>query len=195
MATPSPGKVLAEAEAATEGREFDKAIPLYEEALKLDPANVKAKAGLDAARVAVAALARVFVLGKTQVEGAAARGDIKSFDARDVSVRKPAEVSGRLEIAASPDRVKPGDPVRFQVFLLNDGNKPIKVQAVSVATTVDTVRSSAPATPLVKEVAARQRALVVEITETWKPVAHVWRLEVQIVSDKGETYTNLLSWK
>ena len=64
-----------------------------------------------------------------------------------------------------------------------------------LATTADTVRSSAPATPLVKEVAARQRALVLEISETWKPVASVWRLEVQITSDRSETYTNVLSWK
>jgi hypothetical protein len=55
--------------------------------------------------------------------------------------------------------------------------------------------SRAPATPLVKEVAARQRALVLELSETWKPVVSVWRLEVQVTSDKGETYTNLLSWK
>jgi hypothetical protein len=110
-------------------------------------------------------------------------------------VRKPAEVPGRVEIVAAPTRLKPGDPVRFQVFLHNEGSKTIKLQALSVAATVDTVRSSAPATPLVKEVAARQRALVFEISDTWKPVASVWRLEIQITSDRGETYTNLLSWK
>jgi hypothetical protein len=57
------------------------------------------------------------------------------------------------------------------------------------------VRTSGPATPLVKEVAPKQRAVVLEISETWKPVAATWRLEVQMTSDKGETYTNLLSWK
>jgi hypothetical protein len=193
--TPGTGKVLAEAEAAATAGDFGQAAQLYGQALQQEPANAKAKAGLESAQAALAVLARTFVLGKTQVEGTAARSGMKAFDTRDVSVRKPPEVGGRLEIVASPSRVKPGDPVRFQVFLQNEGNKPIKVQALSVATTVDTVRSSAPATPLVKEVAARQRALVLEISETWKPVANRWRLEVQITSDKGETYTNLLSWK
>jgi hypothetical protein len=194
-AAPGPGKVLAEAETATEAREFERAIPLYEQALKIDPANGKAKTGLDAARAAAAALKRGFVLGKTQVEGAPARGDIKAFDARDVSVKKPVEVPGRVEIEAAPSHVKTGDPVHLKVWLQNDGSKAIKLQALNVATTIDTVRASAPATPLVKEVAPKQRALVLEISETWKPVASVWRLEVQATSDKGETYTNLLSWK
>lgn len=195
--TPSPGptKLLTEAEEAAASGDFGQAAQLYGQALQREPANAQAKAGLEAARAAIASLARTFVLGKTQVEGAAARSDMKAFDPRDVSVRKPPEVPGRLEIEAAPDRVKPGDVVRVKVWLQNEGAKPIKIQTLSVATTVDTVRSSAPATPLVKELAPRERALVLEISETWTPVADLWRLEVQITSDKGETYTNVLSWK
>jgi len=194
-ATPGPSKLLTEAEEAAASGDFGQAAQLYGQALQREPANAKAKAGLEAARAAIASLARTFVLGKTQVEGAAARSDMKAFDSRDVSVRKPPEVPGRLEIEAAPDRVKPGDAVHLKVWLQNEGGKPIKIQALSVAATVDTVRSSAPVAPLVKEVAPRQRALVLEISETWKPVAGLWRLEVQITSDKDETYTNVLSWK
>jgi hypothetical protein len=194
-ATPGAGKLLADAETAAAAGDFGQAAQLYGQALQLEPNNAKAKTGLDTSRAAIASLARTFVLGKTQVEGAAARGDMKAFDTRDVSVRKPAEVPGRLEITASPDRVKPGDALRLQVYLQNEGGKAIKLQALSVATTADTVRQSAPQTPLVKEVAARQRALLLEISETWKPVQNVWRIEVQVTSDKGETYTNALSWK
>lgn len=193
---PGPGKVLEEADTAAQAREFEHAITLYEQALKIDPANLKAKAGLESARAAAAALARAFVLGKTQVEGAAARGEnIKAFDTRDVAVKKPVEVSGRVDIEATPNRVKSGDPVHFKVWLQNDGSKPIKLSALNVATTLDTVRTSGPVAPIVREVAAKQRVLVVEISETWKPVSTTWRMEVQITSDKGETYTNLLSWK
>jgi hypothetical protein len=195
-AAPGPGKILTEADAAVEAREYERAIPLYEQALKADPSNSKAKAGLDAARAAAAALARAFVLGKTQVEGAPARGEnIKAFDTRDVAVKKPVEISGRVDIEATPNRVKAGDPVHIKVWLQNDGGKPIKLSALNVATTIDTVRTSAPATPVVREVPPKQRVLVVEISETWKPVSTTWRMEVQITSDKGETYTNLLSWK
>ena len=193
--TPGPAQVLAEAETAAEAHEFERAIPLYEEALRQEPTNGKAKAGLESARTAAAALARGFVLGKTQVEGGPARGDIKSFDARDVSVRKPAEVAGRIEIEAAPTRVKPGDAVHIKVWLQNDGGKPIKLTSLNVATTIDSVRKSRPMAPLVREVAAKQRALVAEISETWEPVSKTWRLEVQITSDRGETYANLLSWK
>jgi hypothetical protein len=195
VATPGTVTVLTEAEAAATAGDFRRAAQLYGQALQQEPANPQAKAGLASAQAAIAALTRTFVLGKTQVEGAAARSDMKAFDTRDVSVRKPAEVPGRVEILAAPSRVRPGDAVRFQVFLQNEGTKAIKLTALSVATTLDTVRSSAPATPLVKEVAPRQRALLLEISETWKPVASVWRMEVQITSDRGETYTNLLSWK
>ena len=195
-AAPGPAQVLAEAETAVGAADFDRAIPLYEQALKIDPANGKAKAGLEQARAAATALARGFVLGKTQVEGAPARGgDIKAFDSRDVSVRKPVEVAGRVEIEAAPSHVKPGDPVQLKVWLSNEGSKPIKVAGLNVATTVDSVRSSGPVTPLVKEVAPKQRVLVAEIADHWKAVGAIWRMEVQITSDKGETYTNLLSWK
>jgi len=194
-ASPGPGKLLAEAEAAEAAGDFGRAAQIYGQALQQEPANAKAKTGLEAARAATAALARAFVLGKTQVEGATARGDIKAFDSRDVSVRKPAEIPGRVDIEATPGRVKTGDPLHLKVWLQNDGSKPIKLSGLNVATTIDTVRTSGPATPLVKEVAAKQRVLVLEISDTWKPVAATWRLEVQITSDKGETYTNLLSWK
>lgn len=195
-AAPAPGKALTEADAAVEAREFERAVLLYEQALKADPTNGKAKAGLEAARAAAAALARAFVLGKTQVEGAPARGEnIKAFDTRDVAVKKPVEVSGRVDIEPTPNRVKTGDPVRIKVWLQNEGGKPIKLSALNVATTIDTVRTSGPVAPAVREVPPKQRVLVVEIAETWKPVSATWRMEVQITSDKGETYTNLLSWK
>ena len=194
-AGPAPGKILAEAETAADALEFEKAIPLFEQALSIDPANGKAKTGLESARAAQAALARSFVLGKTQVEGGAARGDIKAFDSRDVSVRKPVEVPGQVEVEAAPSHVKPGDGVHFKVWLSNQGAKPIKLAGLNVATTIDTVRTSGPLTPLVREVAPKQRVLVAEISSSWKPVAATWRMEVQITSDKGETYTNLLSWK
>jgi hypothetical protein len=195
--TPAPGvsKLLAEAEAAAAAGDFAHAAQIYGQALQQEPSDAKAKAGLETARAAVAALARSFVLGKTQVEGAAARSGMKAFDTRDVSVKKPVEVPGRVEVEASPAHVKAGDVVQLKIFLQNDGNKAIKLTGLTVATTADTVRSSAPAVPLVKEVAPRQRVLLLEVAETWKPVASVWRMEVQITSDKGETYTNLLSWK
>ncbi len=147
-AAPAPGKALTEADAAVEAREFERAVLLYEQALKADPTNGKAKAGLEAARAAAAALARAFVLGKTQVEGAPARGEnIKAFDTRDVAVKKPVEVSGRVDIEATPNRVKTGDPVRIKVWLQNEGGKPIKLSALNVATTIDTVRTSGPVGP------------------------------------------------
>src|SRR6185436_9186612 len=113
----------------------------------------------------------------------------------DVAVRKPAEVPGRVEITASPEHVRPGDALTFKVYLLNDGKKPIRIQTLNVATTMDDVRQSAPVTPQVKEVAPGERALLAEITHEWKPVARRFRVEAQVASDRGETYTNILSWR
>jgi hypothetical protein len=156
---------------------------------------VEAEAVSPEAKAAAASLARSFVLGKTQVEGAPAKGSMKAFDSRDVAVRKPAEVPGRVEITASPEHVRAGDALTLKVYLLNDGKKPIRIQGLNVATTLDDVRQSAPVTPQVKEVAPGDRTLLAEITHEWKPVARRFRVEAQVASDRGETYTNILSWR
>jgi hypothetical protein len=198
--SPSPsaaavgGALLADADAAAAAGDFAKAADLYARALEREPESARARAGRETAQAAAASLARSFVLGKTQVEGAATRSDMKAFDTRDVSVRKPPEVLGRLEIEAQPARVKPGDAVKLGVFLVNEGTKAIKIAAMNVATLADSVRSSGPVTPAVKEVPAQKRVLLAEVAHTWKP-AKVWRLEVQVTSDRGETYANVLSWK
>lgn len=155
----------------------------------------EAEAATAEAKAAAASLARSFVMGKTQVEGAPAKGSMKAFDSRDVAVRKPAEVPGRVEITATPEHVRAGDVINFKVYLLNDGKKPIRIQSLNVATTLDDVRQSAPVTPQVKEVAPGDRVLLAEIKNEWKPVSRRFRVEAQVASDRGETYTNILSWR
>jgi hypothetical protein len=140
-------------------------------------------------------VSRAFVLGKTQAEGVPAQGGVKSFDTRDVAVRKPIEVPGRVEVEASPAQVRTGDTLTLKVYLVNDGKKAIRIQSMNLATTVDDVRESAPANPLVKEVAPGARALVAEVANPWKQASRRWRFEAQIVSARGETYTNILSWR
>ena len=190
---PDLAGLLGEAEKATQAHSYEAAVSLYEEALRRDPENAKARAG----RAAALSLSRTFVSGKTLTEGReVTRGDFKDFDTREVSMKKPPEVPARLDFEARPSRLKAGDPFEVKVYLQNDGAKSIKIASLSVITTVNDTR--APATsprPHQEEVGPRQRALLHELSGVWKDGVTSWSLEVLVTSSRGDAYRSLVSWK
>lgn len=197
-ASPEPGPSPSAEPGASPSSEHAPARPTGEtKAVKAvaSPATAPSAPTASPSAAALPPATRAFVLGKTQAEGVPAQGGVKAFDTRDVAVRKPIEVPGRVEVEATPAQVRTGDPLNLKIYLVNEGKKPIRIQSLNLATTVDDVRESAPAAPLVKEVGPGERALVAEVTNPWRPASRRWRFEVQIVSARGETYTNILSWR
>src|SRR5262249_1627934 len=158
---------LSQAQSAVSAKNYDAAVTLYDEVLKLQPGNGAATSGRAAAvsaKGAASAARRVFVAGHTvvQSEEASQGGGGSGFDSADVSV-KSSDCSGRLELAMSPASVKPGDSYRLQIALVNDGKKPIKLSGMSYSITANGQKSGNPVAPRVKEVAPGQRAVLEEL--------------------------------
>ena len=193
---PDVAGLLGEAEAAAAAQRHEAAIGLYDKVLQADPQNAKAKAGRAAVQGAAASLRRSFAPGTTVAEGPPVSGEkLKDFDTAGLSMKKPAEVPGDLEFEASPPHLKSGDSYAVKVFLKNKGSKAIRVSDLTVSTTVNGTRSGGPTPPLAREVPAGRRVQVHEAAGVWREGVTGWSLEVQVVSSRGDTYRNLVTWK
>jgi hypothetical protein len=186
----------ARAEAARRGGDLDAAFALYEQALKADPSHAPAQSGRAAVNAARLAARKVFMPGRTIVQTQSAKSDLGGgFDTADVSVKKSPDFSGRIDFSVSPARVKPGDSYTMQIFLVNEGKKPIKISGVTLTTNVNGSRSAKPVAGRVKEVAPAQRALLEEVPGVWPEDVNWWSAEVVVNANKGDSLKNTLNWK
>ena len=53
--------------------------------------------------------------------------------------------------------IEPGDAWTLRVYVVNEGKKPIRVQGLTVATTVNGAGSGGPVSPRAREIAPQQR--------------------------------------
>jgi tRNA A-37 threonylcarbamoyl transferase component Bud32 len=202
--------LLARADDALVARNYDAAIAAYDEALALDAQNAPARQGrstaIQARTLATAAAAvpagRTFVSGKTKATSAetkAASTGPEGFETGgEVAVKSGSQVAllpGKVVFDVDPERVKPGDAYKVRIYLLNEGNAPIQVQGLSVATTINGRVARGPLPPQVKEVAPRQRALLREVQDTWKEETNGWSMEATVRTTRGEVYTNQVAWQ
>ena len=199
-AAPPPAAVAAEmasrAEAARRSGDLDAAAALYEQALRADPANAAAQAGRTAVNAARAAARKAFIPSRTIVQTQSAKSDLGGgFDTADVSVKKAPDFSGRIDFAVSPPRVKPGDSYTVQIFLVNEGKKPIKISGASMTTNLNGSKSARPVAAKVKEVAPAQRVLIEELPGVWPDEVTWWSAEVVVNAGKGDSLKNTLNWK
>src|SRR6185295_16084017 len=89
--------LIGQADGAAASKNWDAAVTLYDEALKLDPQNQHA---LDAKKKA-------------------AKADVTGFDSSDVSVQKAPDFLGRIEFAMTPASIKPGESYSLKIYLVN----------------------------------------------------------------------------
>ena len=75
----------------------------------------------------------------------------------------------------------------MKVYIANEGKKPIKIRGVSVKTSVNGANSDAPGSSQVKEIAPRQRVLVLESGGAWRGDTNSWSMEVEVTADKGDS--------
>ena len=185
---------MAQARTASDARNYDAAVSMYDEVLKLDPRNSAASAGRTAANAARNAAHRAFVAGRTVVgTEQKSKGGLSGFDGADV-VQKSADFSGRLEFAMNPAGVKPGEPYRLTVALVNDGKKAIKISGMTYTITVNGQKTGNPVMPKVKEVGPAQRVVLEELPGVF-PDATSWVAEVLVTANKGDSLKNQLTWK
>jgi serine/threonine-protein kinase len=203
-------QLLTQADNALLARNYDAAIAAYEEALKLDPQNAQARQGrstaIQARTLATAAAAappgRAFVSGRTKAASAetrAASAGPAGFEGGGEVVVKSAtqaaQLPGKIVFDVDPEVAKAGEAYKIRIYLVNEGNAPIEVQGMVIATSINgkSVRGAVP--PLSKEVAPRQRALLRELPDTWKEATTSWSMEVTVRTPRGETYTNQVTWQ
>jgi hypothetical protein len=188
--------LVGQGDAALAEQRHDAALAAYAQALQLDPQNAQAAAGRARAQAAQADARRTFVAGRSVLVGArSGKKGPAGFDDEDVAVAKAPDYSGRVEFEASPRSVKAGDAWTVRVFLLNDGKKDFRVQGLTATLGVDGAKSPLPATVATREVATQKRALVAELSGTWREGTKSWSLEVAVTSAHGEVVRNTLSWR
>ncbi len=190
--------LMGQAKTAADAHNYDAAIAMYDEVLKLDAQNASAIAGRSAAvsaRTAASAARKTFVPGRTVVQTEQkSKGDVTGFDSSDVSVRKSPDFQGRLEFAMNPSTLKAGDAYKLQIALVNEGKKPIKISGMTFTITVNGQKSGNPIAPKVKEVAPQQRVVLEELPGVF-PEASTWMAEVLVTANKGDSLKNQLTWR
>jgi hypothetical protein len=139
-------------------------------------------------------VARRLVAGKTVIATQRARGELQGFDSSDVKQQKVPDFVGRIEFETVPASPTPGQEFSVRVYLINEGKKAVRLKAVSLVTTANGAKTPASLTPLVREVATAQRALVAELHGVWGSDVESWSLEAVVTSDRDETGTSRLSW-
>jgi hypothetical protein len=199
-AAPPPAAQAAtfvqQAQAAASAGNYDGAVTLYDQALKVDPGNAAATSGRATADTARASLRRRFVPGRTIVQTPSkGGGGLAGFDSSDVKVKQAPDFQGRIEFAMSPPSVKAGDAYRLQIALVNEGKKDIKIAGVNVLTTINGKALPRPVTPKARAVDPQQRVVLDELSGTWPEDVKTWQTEVLVNAGKGESLKSQLSWR
>jgi tetratricopeptide (TPR) repeat protein len=203
---------LNEASSALQNKQYEAAIAAYERALALDPGNAAAQTGRQAAigskSLADAAASgprtgagpvKSFVQGRTEAKAAAGGGLVGFEDTAGITVKQgtqAAALPGTIVFDAAPQVPKAGESFKIAVFLSNEGAQPIPLTAMTVTTTVDGSRQRGPLPPITATVAPGQRGLVYQMPQqVWKDSTQSWVMEIQLTTQRGETYRNTLTWK
>jgi hypothetical protein len=188
---------VQQAQAAVSSRNYDGAVALYDQALKVDPANAAAQAGKASAEKISASLKRTFRPGRTiiQTPSKGGGGGLAGFDSSDVKVQQAPDFQGRVEFLMTPPNVKPGDPYKLQIALVNEGKKDIKISSVNVLMNINGKPLPRPVTPKAKEVNPQQRIVLDELSGTWPEDVKTWQTEVLVSAGKGESLKANLAWR
>jgi FHA domain len=197
---PSPAQqaagLIGQAEAALGARQYDAAISHLDGALRLDPGNARATSlRADAAQRRDLAR-RKFVAGRTVVDSEKTRKDkargLVGFDADE----KAPDFTGRIEFEMTPaGAVEANDAWTLRVFVVNQGQKAIRVQGLALGAAVNGTGGAAPVAANVREIAPQQRVQVAETSGTWHDGTTSWVAQATLTAPKNETLSNTLTWR
>jgi tRNA A-37 threonylcarbamoyl transferase component Bud32/tetratricopeptide (TPR) repeat protein len=192
---------------------IDQAIATYKEALAIDPQNQTALNGLTSAAQLKAAQnvpntgggqvssGRRFVVGKTTATSSETKtgGGPDGFEgAEGLGVRRASAVTdlpGKITFDINPEIVKAGDRYSVKIIFINEGAAPITIKSVMVTYIVNGKRAGGPVPTSISVVPPKQRVTVVENVDHWREDVTSWVQEAKITTDRGETYTNTVTWK
>ncbi|HXB57868.1 MAG TPA: FHA domain-containing protein [Vicinamibacteria bacterium] len=184
----------AQADSALASRQYDAAIGALDDVLRLDPGNAKAAGDRTNAIALRDAARKKFVPGRTVVKTEKAQDGLAGFDG--AAVQKAPDFLGRIEFEMNPaSGIRPNDNYSLKFYLVNDGKKAIRVGAISVTTAVNGTGSGAPFASKVRDVEPQQRALLGEVSASWKDGTTSWSTEVLVTANKGDSLKNQITWR
>jgi hypothetical protein len=192
------GQLLGRAETALGSRQYEEAVSSLDEVLRLDPGNARAaEMRADTGRRRDLARRR-FAPGQTtvQTQKAQAPDSLAGFDTGDADLRRAPDFLGRIEFEMSPPSgIEPGEAWTLRVYVVNEGKKPIRVQGVTLGTTVNGSGSGGAVPPRAREIAPQQRALVAEAAGSWREGTTAWSTEVTVAAGRGDSLRNSITWR
>jgi eukaryotic-like serine/threonine-protein kinase len=206
-ANPEVEGLLAEAETAFAAQQHQAALAFYEEALRLDPANARARIGRELCTNALAQAAvvparppRAFASGRTEFTGrsAAPTGPAGFESSTGVAARRvdqPAAAPGKLVFEVEPPAVRAGEAFVVKIYMVNEGSATLRLAEATVATTTDGRTASGPVGLLAQEAPPRQRTLILSTGGQWRAEVASWSLAVTVRMAGGDSYRNELAWK
>jgi hypothetical protein len=139
------------------------------------------------------------VPGRTVAKGVEQGGLVGFEDSAGVTVKKgtqAADLPGQIVFQASPTSPKGGERYKVTAYFSNEGQQPVELARMVVTTVLDGKKQSGSLPLTVSMVAPRAREPVyLTPDDVWKEGTQSWTMTVELVTKKGETYTNTLSWK
>ena len=206
-------RLLNEGASALHAKQYEAAIAAYDQVLAFDTGNQAAQTGKQAAfgarTMAEAASGprpgagvRTFVAGRTEAKGTeqGGAGPAGFEDSAGVTVKRgtaAADLPGKILFEANPAAPRAGERFRVTAFLSNEGQQPIQLASMTVATVVDGKSQRGPLPPSATIVAPGQRAPVYQTPgdQVWREDTASWSMEIVLHTAQGDTYRNTLAWK
>ena len=88
-----------------------------------------------------------------------------------------------------------GAPWTLRIFVVNEGEKPIRIQGVQAVTQVNGSGGATAVAPRTRQVPTQQRLLVGEHTGTWQQGTNAWSTQVTITANKGDSLRASVTWR
>jgi hypothetical protein len=166
--------------------------------LRLDAANARASDIRNRAATLQARASRRFVASRTRFQTPKDDdgGGLAGFDTGNTELREAPDFQGRIEFEMSPPTgIRGGDPWTLRIFVVNGGDKPIRIQSVDAVTQVNGAGSGGAIPARTRQIPTQQRVLVGELSGTWGAATDAWSTQVTITASKGQSLRATLTWR
>ncbi len=195
----APGQALAatlaKAHAGVAMGQYQEAVILHDEVLKLEPANAEAKTGREnALRQMAGAKTLVASATRTQAGPTKKKAAPAGFDSADVQVgREPT--AAEFEFKMVPASMTPGRAYKVHVLLRNLGHEPIELKDIRVSVAVNGKRTASRVALKSKAVGRGEIKLLAEVPGVWPDELKSWKLSTTVVGRDGDSYASDATWR
>lgn len=175
-------------------KDWPRAQRAVDEVLRLEPANAEAATRKAEIAARVAARAKAFSTGATQVQGArpAGRGPA-GFDVGGATVAQ-SDYMGQIQCATAPARVEEGDQYSVQCTLLNTGKRSFKIESIQAIEIADGARRTIPLQAPRGDLGPQERLPIAQHAAAWT-AQREYRLEITVRTDKNTSFSATVNWR